>query len=252
MKLRELLQQLQSVQQSIEVAPAFICGGVCRDRYMENLSNISDIDITNGEKTIDYLSQEFANELKKKYNITRKIMTDHSSIFIGSLKMDFSSNFNTPNIDVILKKQGINNPTGMERELYSRDFSCNALLMSLDLKTITDPTNKGFQDIKDKKIRTCLAPEITLTANRNRVIRSIYLACKLGFDIDESIISFVKKNPQSVKISTEKSLSEKLNEAFTRDGDKASHLLTKMGIWNYIPITEIVHPYYIKNIKKSL
>jgi len=250
MKLHELLQQMKEVQARIGVSPIYICGGTPRDRYLRHLENISDLDITNGENTIDYLSQEFYEELRKKYKVTRTIASDgHSSIHLGSFKMDFSSNFNVPGIDKLLLDMGIKNPTSMQRELYSRDFTCNALLLSLDLKQLLDPTKRGFKDIKEKMIRTCLNPEITLTTNKNRVIRSIYLATKLGFDIDPKIIEFVKKNPQSAKIASNKVLVEKVNSAFEKDPDRASSLISKMGIWDYIPITEKAQPYYMKRTK---
>ena len=252
-KLLELLQELKITQEELRVSPVMICGGVPRDKYMKRLDNISDVDITNGTKTIDYVSQEFYLKLRKKYNVERKTMPDgHSTVFIGSLKMDFSSNFMVPNIDQILQKTGVKNPTDLLKEMYSRDFTCNALLMSLDLKHIMDPTRKGFQDIHDRKIKTCLSPEITLTSNRNRVVRAIYLACKLDFDLDNSIIEYVKKHPNTAKISTEKSMADKLNEAFTRDGDKASHLITQMGLWNYITISEKAYPYYQKFLQGKL
>jgi len=251
-KLLELLQDLKRTQEELKVSPAMICGGVPRDRYMHATQNIADIDITNGTKTIDYLSQEFYLKLRKKYNVTRKSMPDgHSTVFIGSLKMDFSSNFVVPNINHILQRSGIKS-NDLLSEMYSRDFTCNALLMSLDLKQILDPTRMGFRDIHDRKIKTCLSPEITLTSNRNRVVRAIYLACKLDFDIDNSIIEYVRKHPQTVKISTEKSMVDKLNEAFTRDGDKASHLITQMNLWNYITISEKAFPYYRKNLQGKL
>lgn len=250
MKLRELLQQMLAVQKEIGASQPYICGGTPRDKYLNRLDKIADIDITTGDKTVDYLSQEFAIELKKKYNIIRKTMTDgHSSIFIGDLKVDFSSNFNTPGIDELLVKRGILKPTNMQKELFSRDFTCNSLLLSFDLKDVIDPTKQGFKDIKEKKIRTCLAPEITLVANKNRVIRSVYLACKLDFDVDKSIIDFVKNKPETVKIATNKALSEKVNEAFKWDSDKASYLLTQMNLWNHIPITPAIYPYYTKHLK---
>jgi tRNA nucleotidyltransferase/poly(A) polymerase len=252
MKLRELLNQMELTYKEIGSSEPFICGGTPRDKYMNKLSNISDLDITTGDKSVDYLSQEFYAYLKKKYNLSRKSMDDgHSTIFIGNLKLDFSSNFNVPNIDQILKKQGIQNPTEMQKELYSRDFTCNSLLLSLDLKNIFDITKMGVQDIENKIIRTCLAPEVTLTTNRNRVVRAIYLAAKLGFDLDEKIIQFVRAKPESIKISTEKSLVEKLNEAFKRDGDRTSNLLTKMNLWNHIPITDLAHPYYLQHVKRQ-
>lgn len=244
---------MKSVQERTGTSVPYICGGTPRDKYMKNLDNISDLDITTGDKSVDYLSQQFAEELKNKYNITRKSMDDgHSTIFIGNLKVDFSSNFNVPSITNILNKMGIKNPSEMQKEMFSRDFTCNALLLSLDLKNIIDPTHRGFQDIKSKKIKTCLSPEVTLTSNRNRVVRAVYLASKLGFDIDQSIIDFVKKNPNSVRIATEKSLTDKLNEAFNKDADRASWFLTKMDIWNYVPITEVMYPHYQKHVKGNL
>jgi tRNA nucleotidyltransferase/poly(A) polymerase len=253
MKLRELLSTMKAVQQEIKASEPYICGGTPRDKYLKRLDNISDLDVTTGDKSVDLLSQRFAEEFKKRYNINRKTMEDgHSTIHVGNLKIDFSSNFNAPGIEVILNKQGIANPTEMQKEMFSRDFTCNALLLSLDLKNIIDPTRAGFKDIKEKKIKTCLSPQITLTSNKNRVIRAVYLASKLGFDIDQSIVDFVKKNPNSVRIATEKSLNDKLNEAFKRDADRASYNLTKMNIWNYVPITEIMYPYYNKHVKGGI
>ena len=247
MKLRELLQQLGTTSRQIGVPPVFICGGVPRDKYMKHLDNIADLDLTNGSKTVNYLSQQFYEELRKKYNVTRKTSDDgHSTIFIGTLKMDFSSNFMVHNIDHILKQMMIEHPTNMQREMYSRDLTCNALLMTLDLKKILDPTGRGFKDIEERKIRTCLAPDITLTSNRNRVIRIIYLACKLSFDVDASIISYVKNNPQAASISTEKVMKEKIDKAFEYDPDRANYLITQMNLWGHIPITKVVYPYYMK------
>lgn len=250
MKLRDLLQQLKSTQEEIGAAQPYICGGTPRDKRMGQLENIADLDITTGDKTVDYLSQEFAIKLRKNYNVTRKTMEDgHSTVFVGSLKMDFSSNFMVPGIDQILQKMGIANPNNMQREMFSRDFTCNSLLMTLDLTKILDPIQRGFKDINERKIRTCLAPEITLTSNRNRVVRAIYLACKLDFDIDDSIINYVSKNPEVAKISTDKSMTDKLTDAFSRDADKANYFITKMNLWNYIPIIEPAYPYYQKHLQ---
>lgn len=244
---------MKEVQQKIGASEPYICGGTPRDRYLGHLENISDIDITTGDKSVDYLSQEFAIALRRDYNVDRKTMEDgHSTLFIGNLKVDFSSNFNVPNVDVILKSLGVPRPTEMQKEMYSRDFTCNALLLSLDLKNLVDPTHKGFKDIKEKMIRTCLEPEITLTTNKNRVVRAIYLASKLGFDIDPKIVNYVAQNPQTVKISTEKSMADKLREAFKRDADRAAHFITKMNLWSHIPITEEIYPYYMKYKGKNV
>jgi len=248
MKLKELLDEVQKVADIIQCSSPMLCGGASRDKYMGNLKKIADLDITNGDKSILKLSSALAEELSKKYSLSRQEMSDgHSSIHIGNMKLDFSSNFNAPNIDKLLVLRGIKNPTELQKEMFSRDFSCNALLLSMDLKTVLDPTLSGFDSIKRKLIKTCLDPKITLTNNRNRVSRAIYLACKLGFDLDQSIIDFVSKNPQSIKISTPKSLKEKMEQAFEHDADKAAFYLNKMNLWNFIEITEKIYPYFLKN-----
>ncbi len=230
---------MTEVQQETKSSPLKICGGVPRDKVMSRLDNISDLDITNGDKTIDFVSREFYLKLKKIYNITYKISQDgHSSIYMGNLKLDFSSNFIVPNIQTI--KPGL---SSLEQEIFSRDFTCNALLLDFNLSTIHDPTELGLKDIKNKLIRTCLDPKITLTSNKNRVIRAIYLAAKLDFNIDPEIINYVHSNPEVVKIATQKSLVEKLNQAFELDPDKSAYYLSQMDLWDHVPITEKMKGY---------
>lgn len=247
MKLKDILNKIEDIQRRTKSSKVYICGGVPRDKYIKKLNNISDLDLTTGDKTIDQISINLSNELNKKYNINRKVMDDgHSSIFLGNLKIDFSSNFINPNIEEILFKIGVKDPSNIQKEMFSRDFTCNSLLLSLDLKNILDPTSKGLTDINNKIIKTCLSPEITLTNNKNRVVRSIYLATKLDFNIDNSIVEYVKNNPKIIENSTPKTVSDKLNFAFNKDPDKASFYLNKMNLWNYVPILESMTPYYLK------
>lgn len=251
MKLKELLKILSDAKESIKVETPFIVGGAVRDKYLNNLSNILDIDITNGSSSINLLSEEFFNKLKENYNVKRKVMSDgHSSVMVGDLKIDFSSNFILNSINEVLEKKNIKNPTNLQKEIYSRDFTCNTLLMTMDLKNIVDPTKQGFNDINKKIIKTCLEPNITLTSNRNRVIRAIYLACKLDFDIDKSIIEYVKKYPNTVKVASQSTLEEKLNTSFEKDSDKASFFINQMNLWDYIPITKEIYPFYLKRKKQ--
>jgi poly(A) polymerase len=230
-KLRQILDLIQETQERLKISPVKIVGGAARDKLIDRLTEISDLDLTTGDDGIDYLAKEMSIALGRYFTFDFKTMTDgHASIQLGNLKIDFSSNFNVPNIEQILAKKGIANPTPMQKELFSRDFTCNALLMDLDLKTITDPTHLGFVDINDKIIRTCLAPEITLTSNKNRVVRAIYLAAKLDFEVDPQIIQWVKKHPASFWISSEHTINQKLSKAMEKDPQKTLRLLGEMGL----------------------
>jgi tRNA nucleotidyltransferase/poly(A) polymerase len=245
MRLRELLDDLGKITTSLNLSPAMICGGTAREKVMRRLNNIDDLDITTGDQSVQFLAKEFAILLGKHYSFDQKHMPDgHTSITLGNIKVDFSSNFNVPNITELLVKQGITNPTDMQREMFSRDFTCNALLLGLDLKTITDPTGKGISDIHAKVIRTCLDPSITMTTNKNRVVRAIYLAAKLDFDLDQTLSDWIRANPTSMKLSSPHTITEKLNKAMDYDPDKTAMLLTTLNLWEQIPITDKLQPYY--------
>ncbi len=232
MKLREVLDLITEASNEIGAGKVYLCGGVARDKYMKKLENISDIDVTSGNSSIFDIADSFERLISKEYNIKRDKLPDgHSTVYLGNIKIDFSSNFITSGVEKIVGRKLSN----MEQELFSRDFTCNALLMSFDLNRIFDPTGLSVSDIKNKKIKTCLAPEITLTSNRNRVVRAIYLACKLDFDIDNSIIEYVKSNPDSITLSSNKSIQEKMSQAYSKDADKAKYYIEKMGLAKYLP-----------------
>jgi tRNA nucleotidyltransferase/poly(A) polymerase len=245
MKLKELFSIVEDVAKEKNLSTPYICGGVARDFYMRRLKKISDIDITTGDKTVFKLAVHFYDKIRKKYKVDVKQSTDgHITIFFPNMKIDFSSNFIINDFDFSKYKK---NPTELDKEVYSRDFTCNSLLLDMQMKNIIDITNRGIKDIDNKIVSTILEPEITLMSNKNRVVRSIYVACNLGFDVDEKIINYVKNNPISFNKSTKNVVLEKLHESFKKDERKAYDLITKMNLWNIIPIDEELKKYYIKH-----
>jgi hypothetical protein len=245
MKIKDLLKIIDLVHKKYNTSQPYICGGLPRDRYLGKLISAVDVDFTTGDNTIEILSLESYKILNKKFTIFREIKKDgHSSIYFKNMKIDFSSNFIDPYAKKILLKSG-KQPMPLELESFSRDFGCNSLLLSLDFKEILDPTGNGKKDCDNKIIKTILPPAITFkpnpkTKNNNRAIRSIYLACKLGFDIDSAIIEYLTNNPIAITLADDKSLAKKLNEAYRLDADKTIYYLNKMNLWNYIPINNML------------
>lgn len=249
MLLKSLLQLLYQVSQARGTSPPLLVGGVVRDRLIGNIKNsFNDLDITTGDNTIAILAKEFSIKLKKYLPIyTKQALDGHFSIYLPDLKIDFSSNFNVPGIEEILKNKGIQNPTSLQKEAYSRDFTINALLMSLDFRKIKDITGEGIKDIKNKKIRTCLTPDLTFKYNTNRIIRVVYLAAKLDFDVDPIIIEWIKNNPQYLSECETSYLSKNIDKALEYNPKKTVSLLNEMNLWKYIPITRKLYPYFSKH-----
>jgi tRNA nucleotidyltransferase/poly(A) polymerase len=253
MKLRDILALMYKIHKESGISMPYITGGVPRDKILGLIKDeISDLDITTGDASVHNLAKEFSIALGHQYSIDSKQMDDgHTSVFVGDFKIDFSSNFEVPHVEQLLSKRGIKNINDTQKEMFSRDFTCNALLMTLDLKKIKDPTKQGFLDIKNKILRTCLDPSITLKYNPNRIIRVIYLASKLGFDVDPEIISWISKNKEFIRMSPEGYLAKNLDKALSKDPDRAIHLITKMNLWDTLPITDSLYPYYAKKSVKE-
>lgn len=248
MSLKTLLKLLYEVSIKEGTSSPLIVGGLVRDRVLGKLQkSFSDIDITTGDATVFNLAKSYAMELRKQIPLLAKTAADgHISLYLNDFKIDFSSNFRTPNIDRILQIKGIKSPSEMEKELYSRDFFCNTLLMSLDFKKVKDITGEGIKDLENKIIRTCLTPELTFKYNTNRIIRVVYLSAKLGFDVSPNIIEWIKNNPKYILQSEESYLSKNINKSLSLDADRTVYLINKMDMWKFIPITEELVPYYSK------
>ena len=233
MNIKELLSLIADLAKKGGISTPFICGGTPRDKLLNRLDELVDLDITTGDSSIHVLGEKLNQTIP---NSNYKVMPDgHSQITIDKFKVDLSSNFLVPGIKMMLYRAGIENPTNMQCEIYSRDFTCNALLLSLDLKNILDPTGLGVKDIEKKVIRTCLPAKLTLGSQHKRIVRVVYLAAKLGFEVDPEIISFVRKNPQLFGDAKPKFISEKLQKAINADKEKTIQILDAMGVWKYIP-----------------
>jgi len=236
----------------IEGTTPLITGGTPRDKLLGRASQINDFDITTGHNT-QYLAKEVAIKLRKYVPIsTKEALDGHSSIYIGKgnniIKIDFSSNFKIPNIEKILYRKGITSPTEMQKEVYSRDFNCNTLLMTLDFKKVKDLTHQAIPDIKNKIIRTCLTPDLTFKYNTNRIIRAIYLAAKLDFDVSPDIIEWIRANPNYLLQSEISYNTKNINKALSYDPDKTIYLIDKMNLWNFLPITDKLAPLYSRRL----
>lgn len=241
MTLRELLFLIADLAKKNGISTPFICGGTPRDKVLNRLEQMADLDITTGDATIKLLGQELHKALPSS---NYKVMLDgHAQITIGKFKIDLSSNFRVPGIKMMLYKAGINNPTEMQCELYSRDFTCNALLLSLDLKDILDPTGLGIKDIQKKIIRTCLPAQLTLGSQHKRIVRIIYLAAKLNFEVDPEIINWVRSNPHFFADAKPKYLANKLQKALDADKKKTVQFLDMMHLWKFIPPLPDLLPY---------
>ncbi|MFA6458847.1 MAG: HD domain-containing protein [Candidatus Paceibacterota bacterium] len=102
----------------------------------------------------------------------------------------------------------------IEDDLKRRDFTINAIAVSLSNGAIKDIIDlySGFQDIKDKTIRTVGDAASRFNEDALRMMRAIRLAVELGFTIDKNTLDGIKMNSNLLK---EVSI-ERIRDEFTK------------------------------------
>lgn len=230
MKLIELLSILQKTADENNLSKPYVVGGLPRDLLLKKIDKIKDIDITCGDET----SIELSNKLVKKIpGSTVTLFNDgHSRFSFSNFNMDFSNNFRVSDVEEIVGKK----LTELEKELYSRDFFINTLLMPMDLSTVLDLTGSGIEQVRGKIIDTVLDPSITLKVDPKRIVRVIYLASKLNFTIADRVTNWIVSNPD-ISTVPKMFIKQKINKAFKYNPDLTMELLKKLNLLNKIPET---------------
>ncbi|MFA5048456.1 MAG: hypothetical protein WC516_05545 [Patescibacteria group bacterium] len=246
MKLSALLNSLQDITKENELPTAYIVGGLPRDRILGVPPNlVKDIDITTGDASSSVLatlvSSKWPNALFRLYD------DGHSSIDFKNIRLDFSNNFKIPGIVTELKDMGIDDPSELQKELFSRDFTINTLLQPMDLQNEPlDLTGKAIIDLKAKVIRTPINPELTIGYDPRRILRALKLAIKFDFSIDKELGKTIIKYRGSLQNITLEHIKKQINQMLRINSDKTIELLSKYKLLPIIPLSKLMQLEVVK------
>jgi len=246
MKIDDLLKEIANTAKANNLSEPFLVGGVPRDRLLGKIgdkADIKDLDITTGNTDSLILSQA----LGRKYNNSNFRVYDdgHSSVDIGGLHIDFSSNFRAPGVEKELDRLGVPKES-MNLELYSRDFTINTLLESLDLSQVYDLTTEGVNDLKAGLIKCPIDPKITIGVDPRRIIRAIKFAVKYGFKIDDGLKQAILENRKKIQTLPKKFVQDKINEVVMIDSDKGVEYLVEYKLLPLVPLTKTLSDILIQ------
>jgi tRNA nucleotidyltransferase/poly(A) polymerase len=241
MSIKGILSRVAQLASSKGISEPYIVGGLPRDKLLKQIGNIDDIDITTGDESVHELAKLVARAYPQAS--FKQLPDGHSQVNLGNIKLDFSSNYNSPEAARLLARAGITAPTSLQREMFSRDFTCNALMVNMSLNKMLDPTTMGVDDIRKKILRTPLPPRVTLGDDNKRVVRVVYLAAKLGFNVEPDIIRWVLKHPEAISTSSEKYVRDKLTQATRFDPKRTVKLMSQMRLWDHVQIPKALMPY---------
>lgn len=246
MKISELLLVLSNLAEQNNISEPFIVGGMPRDKFIGvDPNSIKDIDITTGDQD----SSKLAALLSGKWpDATFRLFDDsHISIDFKNIKVDFSNNYRIPGIDNILKEKNIMEPTELQKELFSRDFTINTLLQPMDLtKDVVDLTGSAIDDIKNKIIRTPIDPDYTIGYDARRILRAIKLSVRFGFIIDEELGETLIKYRGNLQNLSLAHIKKQINQMLKINSDKTLELLSKYKLLPVIPLSKMMQLEVVK------
>lgn len=229
MTLKELLTFISNVSKEYLIDKPYLVGGLPRDLYLGMSVKTTDIDVTTNSSDVMRLGILISDKL----NVTFDLSDDsHITVFSDEFDIDFSSHFVSDDVLAFLPEDKHH-----IAEVYSRDFTINTLHQDLETFKIVDPTGQGFDDIKNKLIKTPVPPEITIKDDPRRAFRAIELATRYKFDIDPKLKEFIISNEDLFSVNIkDKYISAKINKSLKNDEQQTLKLLKELNLFARVPL----------------
>jgi len=239
-RLDELLSSLDRLARANGISRPYVVGGFPRDRMLGLAADqVKDIDITTGSRDVVGLAMAASREWPTAR--FRSYDDGHTSLEFRNIKVDFSNNFVLPGIEEELAKQGIEDPSPLQKEVFSRDFTVNCLLQPMDLeKELLDPTGKGEEDLKARLLRTPVDADLTIGHDPRRILRAAKLSLKHGMKIDEDLGKAMLKYRGAVADLPFAAVKKQVNEMLKADPKTALEMLAKYKLLPMLPISKLM------------
>jgi poly(A) polymerase len=113
--------------------------------------------------------------------------------------------------DGVTRNPVVSYGTNLLDDLQRRDFSINAMAVSVPGHQFTDPYG-GLADLAAGVIRTPAAPALSFSDDPLRMLRAARFAAKLGFRVDEQVISAMTEMAADLDRIT----AERIRDEFTK------------------------------------
>lgn len=234
MNLPELrLNLFELIKESEFAAKSYFAGGCVRDFLLSpNVAINSDVDICvelrgGGIALAHYLQNLLpASKLviHKRFGTASLNFNNFQLDFVATRKEQYVVGNRYPQIQF----------GTIWDDVLRRDFTINALLMSIATGEILDLCGKGLCDLKNGLIRTVQNPDKCFTEDPLRMLRAVQFALRFNFNIEENTLQALQTNANALRILSKSSIHKELNKIPDAKKDKAKQLINSLGWEKYL------------------
>ncbi len=201
----------------------YYIGGVVRDKLLGVKS--FDVDITYVGNAIEYCSK-FGEVIQENpdFGTVR--------VNVGGREVDFASTRS----EIYEKKGHLPVVTkigcSLKEDVMRRDFTVNALAMSVSTGEIVDYTG-GQKDLKDKILR--VLHDESFIDDPTRIIRALKFRVRFGFDLEEHTRYLQEKYLSDINYDMSyKRVKKELMETFNLNSQRAFEIFIQEGIYKLV------------------
>jgi len=223
----------------IENGKFYFVGGMVRDSLLS--AKLSDVDLATNLKP-DEIIAHF--ERNTEY---RLILVGCRFGTVGIAKINDSKNYSVRSVSGIVEvttfrsdgeyfdnrhPDSVNFSADIKDDLSRRDFTMNAIAVSLDdVHEFIDPFY-GISDINDRLIRTVGDAKKRFSEDGLRILRAYRFAAQLGFSLDEELRIAAKELLPSLlpKLAAERVTEEIRKTVLAENAEKSVEFMTEDGI----------------------
>jgi putative nucleotidyltransferase with HDIG domain len=230
-KHKSILEKVAIAAKSVDVQ-AFAVGGFVRDQILGRPTN--DIDVVclgDGLALATAFAKLFTPtphvSLFKTYGTAQVKLNDIEIEFVGARKESYARESRKPSVE----------PGTLQDDQNRRDFTINALAIELSTThfgEVIDPFG-GIEDLKNKILKTPLAPEQTFDDDPLRMMRAIRFATQLQFQITNETFEGIRKMAPRIGIVSQERITDELQKIMMTEKPSVGwNLLKDAGILSFI------------------
>ncbi|MBV7432386.1 CCA tRNA nucleotidyltransferase [Dermabacteraceae bacterium TAE3-ERU5] len=147
----------------------------------------------------------------------------------GELKVEITT-YRTEEYDPASRKPAVKYGDTIEGDLSRRDFTVNAMAVSLPDLEFIDPFN-GLQDLADGLLRTPVEPGQSFSDDPLRMMRAVRFVAQLGFEIEAGTADAITRLAERIEIVSAERVRDELVKLFLAPAPRRGlELMVELGL----------------------